>query len=90
MPDAACALNDSSLNTIVQYDGKAARAVGAVILADHLHHGKRREGLDAFDLATIPDFRTTPLIAWAIGAAVALWSNYQAPPSCRWSSWDSS
>ena len=48
-------------------------------MADHLHHGKRREGLDAFDLATIPDYRTTPLIAWAIGAAVALWSNYQAP-----------
>lgn len=53
--------------------------VGAVILADHLLHGKRREGRDAFDLATIPDFRATPLIAWAIGAAVALWSNYQAP-----------
>lgn len=53
--------------------------VGAVILADHLLHGKRREGRDAFDLTTIPDFRATPLIAWAIGAAAALWSNYQAP-----------
>lgn len=59
--------------------GVVVPPIGAVILADHLLHGKRRAGRDAFDLSGIPDFRPTPLIAWGIGAAAALWSNYQAP-----------
>lgn len=59
--------------------GVVVPPIGAVILADHLLHGKRRAGRDAFDLIDIPDFRATPLIAWGIGAAASLWSNFRAP-----------
>lgn len=59
--------------------GVVVPPIGAVILADHLLHGKRRGERDAFDLTAIPDFRPTPLIAWAVGSAAALWSNYKAP-----------
>lgn len=59
--------------------GVVVPPIGAVILADHLLHGNRRGGRDAFDLTSIPDFRTSPLVAWAIGSAAALWSNFKAP-----------
>lgn len=59
--------------------GVVVPPIGAVILADHFLHGKRRAGRDAFDLVDIPDFRLTPLIAGGVGAAAALWSNYAAP-----------
>lgn len=59
--------------------GVVVPPIGAVILADHLLHAKRRAGRDAFELAGLPDLRVTPLISWAIGAGAALWANYQAP-----------
>jgi len=59
--------------------GVVVPPIGAVILADHLLHGRRRAGRDPFDLTGLPNYRATPLIAWAVGAACALWSHYQAP-----------
>jgi len=53
--------------------------IGAVILADHLLHRGRHGDRDAFDLKGIPDWRWTPVAAWAMGAGAALWSYYEAP-----------
>jgi len=53
--------------------------IGAVILTDHLVRTGRRGDRDAFDLEGLPAFRWTPVAAWVIGAASALWSNFNAP-----------
>lgn len=75
---AATGVWDQFVNWLIIL-GVVVPPIGAVILADHLLHGKRREGRDPFDLVAIPNYRATPFLAWGIGAAAALWANYQAP-----------